>query len=209
MVKRHLTVPFNFVCFTDDSTNIDSNIDIRLLPKDTRISGWWWKTYIFKQGHFSVTDTNLFFDLDMVIIGNIDKLIDYEQYKFVGLQDVGRVFNKPDKLGSAVLRWRGNMFSNIWEKIDKDPELTKKFTGGDQDYIWNLHKNTILFFPKLWILSYKWEVRNKNELIRLNDKTVFRTITDPWVDPETVVLAFHGTPEMEDVHDKIIVDNWI
>jgi hypothetical protein len=208
MVKRHLTMPFSFICFTENPKDIDTNIKILLLPKDDRISGWWWKTYIFKAGHFPVTDVNLFFDLDMVIIGNIDKLVTYEQYKFVGLQDASRVFNKPDKLQSAVMRWRGDIYSNIWTKIEKDPELVKKYSGGDQDYIWNLHKDRILFYPKLWILSYKWEVRNKSEIVRLNNKTVFKDVRDVELDKETVVLAFHGTPEMEDVQDKIIVENW-
>lgn len=208
MVKRHLTMPFNFVCFTEDAREINSNIIIKPLPVNEQIQGWWWKPYIFKEGHFKPTDLNLFFDLDMVIIGNIDKLVSYELGYFVGLQDVGRVFNKQDKLGSAVMRWSGTQFYNIWSTLEKTSSLMKKYGGGDQDYIWDLHKDRILFFPKLWIQSYKWEIRNKKDLIRIDNKLIFKNVIDPVIDKETVVLAFHGTPEMEDVEDKIIVENW-
>ncbi|NBP57701.1 hypothetical protein EBU71_14440 [bacterium] len=208
MVKRHLTLPFNFVCFTDNPNKIYPNIDVRLLPLDINLEGWWWKPYIFSKSHFPIEDTNLFFDLDMVIIRNIDKLISYKPYNFIGLQDVGRVFGRPDKLGSAVMRWSGTQFYNIWNTLEKTPSLMKKYGGGDQDYIWDLHKDKILFFPKLWIQSYKWEIRNKKDLIRIDNKLIFKNVIDPVIDKETVVLAFHGTPEMEDVKDKIIVENW-
>jgi len=208
MVKRHLTVPFNFVCFTEDAKQLNSNIKIIALPVNDQIQGWWWKPYIFKEGHFKPTDLNLFFDLDMVIIGNIDKLVYYELGYFVGLQDVGRAFNRPDKLGSAVMRWTGTQFYDIWTTIEKNLDLMKKYGGGDQDYIWSLHKDKILFFPKLWIQSYKWEIRSKEELIKIGNKWIFKNVRDPKIDKDTAVLAFHGTPDMEDVEDKIIVENW-
>ena len=208
MVQRHLTIDHKFVCFTENAKKIEPNIEIRLLPNRPEITGWWWKTYMFQMGHFNTTDTNLFFDLDMVIISNIDKLVTYEPDSFVGLEDVGRVFNRPQKLGSAVLRWRGNSHSKIWDAIDLRPDLTKRYKGGDQDWIWECAKQHIKFFPKTWIMSYKWEIRNQSELIRRQDKWIFKDSREPDIDKNTAVLAFHGTPDLEDVEDKIITNNW-
>lgn len=208
MVKRHLTIPHRFVCFTENSKNLYSDIDIRPLPDIAKIQGWWWKPYIFAPDHFNPIDTNLFFDLDMVIINNIDKLIRYKQGLFVGLQDVGRALDKPTKLGSAVMRWQGSNFTDIWSKFADNPDISKKYPGGDQDWVWHLHKNKINFFPKTWIMSYKWEVRNIKELIRVDNKWLFKTVRDPEIDKDTAVLAFHGTPDIEDTQDKIIVENW-
>jgi hypothetical protein len=208
MVARHLTVPYNFVCFTEDVKGLNTNIQIRHLPEGYKINGWWWKPYIFKQGHFADGDINLFFDLDMVIVGNINKLATYMPESFVGLEDVGRVFRKhPAKLGSAVLKWPSNQFSNIWDLMENDSNNFSRFRG-DQDWIWSLHKDTIKFFPELWIQSYKWEIRTKSELIHNGSKYVFKDIRNPIINPETAVLAFHGTPNPEDVQDPIIVDNW-
>ena len=76
MIQRHLTVPHNFICFTDDSAGLNENVNVRMLPP-MNIQGWWWKPFIFKRGHFSPTDVNLFFDLDMVIVRNINHFVDY------------------------------------------------------------------------------------------------------------------------------------
>jgi len=208
MVARHLSVPYEFFCFTENAAGLDPNIKIKPLPENKRINGWWWKPYIFKQGHFTDGDINLFFDLDMVIVGNIDKLADYKPNEFVGLEDVGRAFRKyPQKLGSAVLKWPANQFSDIWNLIEQDIQIVSRFRG-DQDWIWALHKNNISFFPEDWIRSYKWEVRSKSELVYNGLNYVFKDIRNPILNSETSVLAFHGTPNPEDVQDPIIVDNW-
>ena len=46
MCKRHLTVPYEFVCFTDDLRGIDANIKTITL-KEIGVSGWWYKPMFF------------------------------------------------------------------------------------------------------------------------------------------------------------------
>jgi len=208
MVIRHTTLPFNFVCFTDNPTDLNPAIGIITLPNSLKLTGWWWKPYIFKKEHFAPNDINLFFDLDMVIVKNIDKLIDYMPGKLVGLRDVGRVFNRGrDKLGSAILRWTADEHSTIWESLETNQALAKQFHG-DQDYIWHIRKEHINFYPDSWIRSYKWEVRNRTDLVRVNRGYNFKDIQNPTLELETCVLAFHGTPNPHEVLDPIIVDNW-
>ncbi|MEN6291741.1 MAG: hypothetical protein ABFD07_06965 [Methanobacterium sp.] len=209
MVQRHLTLPHKFICFTDDPSGIVADIEIRQLPNLPHISGWWWKPYLFKLGHFFADDINLFFDLDMVIVSNIDQLITYKPDEFVGLRDVSRIFKTiPPKLGSAVMRWSGDKYSNIWTDLYENFQISTRFRG-DQDWIWHLHKENIKFFPDECIRSYKGEVRSKHELIRTPDRRyVFRDIQNPTLPPDTMVLAFHGTPDPHEVSDQIILDNW-
>jgi hypothetical protein len=208
MISRNITVSYRFICFTDDPRGIDSDIQINILPRDKKIQGWWWKPYLFKADLYPQGDDVLFFDLDMVIIGNIDKLITFEPGKFVGLRDVGRVFRPQiSKLGSAVMRWPAGEYSDIWSMMEHDLSAIRGLQG-DQDWIWRCHQRNIQFFPEKWIQSYKWEVRNRVELTRKDGRQVFQTIRNPDIDPETCVLAFHGTPNPEDVQDPIIVDNW-
>ncbi len=207
MMERHLTVPHNFICFTDNPTDFNERISVRMLPNNP-IQGWWWKPYIFKQGHFHHEDVNLFFDLDMVIVRNINHFIDYKPGKFIGLEDVGRVWGiRPPKLGSAVLRWQGNQYEHLWKNIEQDPSICKKFHG-DQDYIWSICREQIEFFPSDWIRSYKWEIRKQEDLVRQSSGYVFKNIDNPYVPPETAVQAFHGTPNPHEVQDPVIVDNW-
>jgi hypothetical protein len=206
MIQRNLTIPHRFICFTDNSRELNSNIEVRALPS-MNLQGWWWKPYIFKPDHFDTGDVNFFLDLDMVIISNIDKLINYLPGEFIGLEDVGRIFNRTPKLGSAVLRWTSGSQEKIWTTLELDPKLTKHFPG-DQDYIWHLCQREIKFFPADWIRSYKWEVRNRSELVRLKSGWMFKNVRNPEVHSDTAILAFHGTPNPADVADPIIIDNW-
>ena len=129
MIQRHLTVPHRFVCFTELPEGIDPKIEIRPLPQNKpHLQGWWFKPYIFKADHFEQGDVNFYMDLDMVIVSNIDRLINYMPGHFVGLRDVGRVFRPTyQKLGSAVLRWPAGSFSNVWDDFENHPSVIKSF----------------------------------------------------------------------------------
>jgi len=207
MIQRHLTVPHRFVCFTDNAENLNSNIEIRKLPPMT-IQGWWWKPYLFKADHFPTHDTILFFDLDMVIVKNIDHLIDYKTESFVGLRDVGRVFRPGyNKLGSAVMKWPAGQFSRIWDNLEKDLSQSKRYQG-DQEWIFEQVKKEIEFYPDDWIRSYKWEIRNRSELLGLGPRSVFKEVRNPAIPENTSVLAFHGYPHIHSVQDPVILENW-
>ena len=39
MVKRHTTIPINFVCFTENAQGIDPGIEIRPIPVHPEIKG--------------------------------------------------------------------------------------------------------------------------------------------------------------------------
>lgn len=207
MVKRHLQHPHEFICFTEDVRGIESGISVRWLGEES-LTGWWWKTYLFKPGQFANGATILFFDLDMVIVNGLDKLLNYRPQHFVGLRDVSRAFH-PDRniLGSAVLRWRAGNHTDIWTGLVNDPTVTVRHRG-DQDWIWDLYKDSMVFFPDAWIRSYKWEVRTRRELVGKREQTRFQAVRDPPIDPETSVLAFHGFPKLEAVQDPVIVHNW-
>ena len=105
------------------------------------------------------------------------------------------------------MRWQAETYCDIWTNLENNPKLIKTLHG-DQDWIWSLHRSSINFFPNEWIRSYKWEVRDRNELVRLENGWRFNSIRNPTTEPETAILAFHGTPNPHEVMDPIIVDNW-
>lgn len=205
MVQRNLTLPHRFICFTEDKKNLNEKIEIIALPTDTNYVGWWWKPYIFKKDHFTPGDINLFIDLDMVIIKNINKMLTHDPDSFLGLEDPGRVWGRKNRLGSAVMRWISGTYSNIWE--DLTPETMRKFRG-DQDWIYYLHQHSIKFYPEKWIMSYKWEVRKRHELSGVGQNSKFKEIKNVETENETLILAFHGYPQPHQVEDPIIVNNW-
>jgi hypothetical protein len=209
MVQRHLTVPHRFMCFTDDAEHIESNIETQALPQvQASLSGWWWKPYLFNSSLFPAGDVNLFFDLDTVIVNNIDKLVTYLPGEFVGLRNVSRVFRPGlKKLGSAVMRWSAEKHHQIWADLLAQPTLMTQYPG-DQDWIWARASEHIKFYPDPWIRSYKWEIRSRKELEGHGKNCVFGTIKNPEIPLETAVLAFHGNPQIHSVQDPVIIQNW-
>ena len=80
---------------------------------------------------------------------------------------------------------------------------------GDQDWIWKLAKDRMKFWPREWIMSYKWEIRNRDDLTVTQGGRQFKTVRhDVYPPPDCSIAVFHGEPNPQDVQDKFVVDNW-
>lgn len=127
MVERNLTVPYRFVCLTDDIGALSLGIEARQLPSGVR--GWWAKLALFKPGMFNDRERVLYFDLDTVITGNID---DYARYSggFAGLGDFrsGR-----GSFASGILAWEAGTCDAIWN--DWEASGRPIVSGGDDHWI--------------------------------------------------------------------------
>lgn len=121
MVRRNMTVPFTFTCFTDDATGI--KCATRALPEG--VNGWWNKLYLFRPG--LLNGKVLYLDLDTIIVDSLDFVKDYRG-DFAILRD----FYRPDGYGSGVMLWNRPQ-PEVWlgwlEALD--PELP----GGDQEWL--------------------------------------------------------------------------
>lgn len=207
MISRHITVPYEIVCLTDDQHSIS---DVRKIyqPNSNYARGWWHKVHMF-DSNLPLAGRILYFDLDVVICNNIDKLATYSTKNFIGIHDFNRKFFPSwQYLNSSVMAWNHGTQSHIYNQFIKDPNQAQRLQG-DQDWIWKLCKENIKFWPKEWIMSYKWEIRSRDELIVANAKRQFKTVKDDVkVHPECSVAVFHGEPNPLDVRDKFVIDNW-
>jgi hypothetical protein len=151
----------------------------------------------------------LYFDLDVVIHANINKLAGYLTTEFVGIHDFNRKFHANWKyLNSSVLAWNHGSQTDIWNQFKNNPREAQRLAG-DQDWIWKLNQSTLKFWPREWIQSYKWEIRSREELTLINGKRQFTNIRDDVViEPGCSVAVFHGDPNPCAVRDKFVVDNW-
>lgn len=207
MIKRHTTLPHEIVCLTDDQHPIEGVRSI-VRPNQNYAKGWWHKVHMFDPG-LPLQGRILYFDLDVVIHNNIDKLISHERNHFLGILDFNRKFHATWKyLNSSVLSWNFGTQTHIWDEFKKDPNLAMRMQG-DQDWIWKTSHHILKFWPREWIQSYKWEIRKREELHVINGKRQFRNIDDNITPPpECSVCVFHGNPNPAEVHDKFVVDNW-
>jgi hypothetical protein len=207
MVSRHITVPYEFACITDDQHPIDGVRKI-YQPNANYARGWWHKVHMFDSA-LPLAGRILYFDLDIVIHANIDKLTRYDRNSFVGIHDFNRKFFPSwNYLNSSVLAWNHGSQSHIYNQFKKDPTQAQRLQG-DQDWIWKLCQSKMKFWPKEWIQSYKWEIRSRDELMVSNAKRHFKTVRDDVkIHPECCIAVFHGEPNPQDVQDKFVVDNW-
>jgi hypothetical protein len=207
MVSRHITVPYEFVCLTDDQHPITGVRSI-IQPNSNYARGWWHKVHMFDP-NIPLAGRILYFDLDVVIHANIDKLVGYLTTEFVGIHDFNRKFHANWKyLNSSVLAWNHGSQTHIWSQFKSNPKEAQRLAG-DQDWIWKLSQSTIKFWPREWIQSYKWEIRGREELTLINGKRQFSSVrNDVFIEPGCSVAVFHGDPNPCAVRDKFVLDNW-
>ena len=109
MVKRNLTIPYRFVCFTDDPAGVKCYT--KKLPAN--LVGWWAKLSIFRFG--LMTGKVLYLDLDTIICDSLD-FVDEYQGDFAILRD----FYRPEGYGSGVMLWNKSQ-PQVWADWIKNP----------------------------------------------------------------------------------------
>jgi hypothetical protein len=206
MVSRNLTLPYEFACLTDDRKLIEG---VRTIYQSSAGYNklWWHKVHMFDPD-LDIKGRILYFDLDVVIHKNIDRLVTNYQNEFLGIRDFNRKFHPSWRyLNSSVMSWTHSTQSHIYGDFTKDKSSAMRLQG-DQDWIWKSAKDRITFWPDKWIQSYKWEIRSRNDLSMISGKRLFKSVFNGDPDPECSVTVFHGDPKPQDVMDRYVVENW-
>ena len=162
MAKRYLTVPFDFICFTENSQNLLKQIKVINL-KDKSIKGWWNKCLLFKPG--LLTGCCLYLDLDMIILKNIDEFIVQNQYLNILCNPISLNNNIYYKINSSMLFWNtdNKELNKIWFQYSKNKLFYDNHkTFGDQEVI--LSSNVkYKFFPGNKVRYFKY-IKEKEDL---------------------------------------------
>ena len=126
MVSRHLTVPYEFFCLTDDQHPIEGVRSI-VRPHAGYAKGWWHKVHMFDPG-LGLYGRVLYFDLDIVIHNNLDKLVTGYGQEFLGIRDFNRKFNPQwNILNSSVMSWPAGLHPDIFTTFQSNPKQAQKF----------------------------------------------------------------------------------
>jgi hypothetical protein len=210
MINRNCTLDYEFVCLTDDPRGLNENV--KILPLPGGMSGWWCKPYMYSKD-LPLKGTVLYFDLDVVIASNIDKLFTWQPNQWCTIRDFTRVMRpKWSRYNSSIVRFKVGQLDHVWSNYMKDKNEIEKRLHGDQDWLWEATRKTpAMLYPDSWIQSWKWEVR-KDKIFKpggIRGKRTFNNVdhtSKPRV--ECCVCVFHGDPNPEMIEDKWVVDNW-
>jgi lipopolysaccharide biosynthesis glycosyltransferase len=171
---------------------------------------WWYKIQLFNtQNCLKDQGKMLYFDLDTVIVGNIDWLWQVNKDKFWAARDF-KYLMKSSKwaINSSVMWFDPKDYAHVYNEFDPNSIINNPRCPwhGDQDYIFEKVKNNVAFYNSDQILSYRWQVMQGGYDFR------YRKHKDPGaasvVPPEASVLIFHGNPKPHEVKDNIISQHW-
>ena len=208
MVERNLSLPHRFICLTDDSTGLNSEIETKLLLRK-ELKWSYTKFELFEKRLQDILGQILFLDLDVVINNSIDDLFLFEpDAEFVGIRDWD-----VDCINASCMRFTAGKHSyivdNWFEAVESrftveeyfDPTLNDKKTlyhdlnsfppavyRGDQEWTTNQlkeHNVNIKYYPTNWLQSYKYGY-----------------------DMNSKVIIFHGEPKPHEVKDVWVKENW-
>jgi hypothetical protein len=214
MVKRNLSLPYRFVCLTDDEEGLIPDMDIIKFRQNFEYC--WTKIELFRPDVFLEDDLCLYLDLDVVVTDHIDELVTiHSEKKFVGLYDWYSPRRRPH-YNSSVMRFCGNnltyIYSSLVEKLKNGTvRWEREFDaylgsndkvvlwegeeryGSDQEWIsahvYSKKEIKAHSFPKKWIRSYKKHGRKR---LPKNCK----------------IMVFHGFPKPHEVENGYVKEHW-
>lgn len=202
--RRNSQRGFEFHVFTDNVKQHPQDLGWHFvkLPDWSQINGfkpWWYKLEIFNYQH-QLEGNNLYVDLDVVVINNIDCFWDYSD-QFCICQDFNRAFSKNiSSCNSSVMSWRNNSMSHLYSKFAENMQFTVHKYRGDQDYIHDETKNSQTWWPTQWAMSWKWEILHGGQI---HPHGAYRS-PEPYIIPDDIrLIVCHGKPNPHEIKELL------
>ncbi|MGK6312544.1 glycosyl transferase [Neorhizobium sp. DT-125] len=164
MVKRNITPPFTFTCFTDSRADLNPEIlcedlpplDVPNMPVKTK--GIWPKARLWGPKLGSLQGPVLFLDLDLVVTGSLDDF-----FEVGDANDVVMARNQTtpfERLGqTSVFRFPVGKLVSLQEKFRADPQGVADKYSFEQRFVTRNAPGGIKFFPRRWVLHFRQDCR--------------------------------------------------
>ncbi len=178
---------------------------------DWGISGpkksWWYKMQLFNNQHHN--GPLLYFDLDTVIVNNIDWIWQQDLNYLWTVRDFKYLWRSGHfGINSSIMWWDTNKFNYVWTAFANDniQNIVRKYHG-DQDYLTvTVSNNQYRFLDAQRIKSWRWQCLDGGYNFR--KKVYHQPGTGTKLGHSDSVLIFHGKPKPEQVQDSVIQTHW-
>tara|TARA_B100001173_G_C15946247_1_gene529327 strand:- start:89 stop:862 length:774 start_codon:yes stop_codon:yes gene_type:complete len=179
-LKRYCTLPFEFICYSDNP-NVKAD---RVIPlpnlKYTDIKIHWHKLTFFSPlfGFQEPDDEIIIMDIDQIIVNNIDKIIGWpigdneliSYNKWWGRWTEFKKWKKIPKLNGGFYKFKSGQCKIIWDTFIRSPEdwqllyfrkgtVTYKYYGEQNFVQWMCKKHKI----KLTLMTPEWVCKLTND----------------------------------------------
>lgn len=209
-IKANLPIDHNFVCFTDNPSNIDAEIDVRPLWDDfSNIKGNYRKLKLYSKEILSNLDYNvIFLDIDTIVVNDLSNFANLNENALWKSPSIGGnsfVYN------TSFVRIFGDEFCSIWDKFKKNPNQliananSEGWTGTDQAIVSHLYggqtktlskRNGIISFRDDFVLQDKIELPRTAKIVSFYHNSKYGDMSDldileryPWVDTHWMSYA--------------------
>lgn len=210
MLNRHITPGIRLHVYTESDRPVPTHM-IKHELTDWGIAGpkksWWYKMQLFNPVHHA--GPLLYFDLDVVIVNNIDWIWQQSLRHFWTIRDFKYLW-RPTHYGvnSSIMWWDTQKFQHVWE--DFNSQDLNKIIGayrGDQDYITEkIADRERRFLNDTQIKSWRWQCLDGGYDFRR--KLYFKPGAGTILANTTDVLIFHGNPKPGESQDPAIIHHW-
>jgi hypothetical protein len=181
-VRRYLAGPHRFICITDKRIS-----GVATMPPSVDWPGWWQKIQLWKPG---ICDAqNIWLDLDVVITGSLDFLLDYTSCELA--MPLNWAASGHGGCQSSVMVW-GQTRNTIQIYRDFDPAWAHwppvnqpGVLWGDQEWITKLRdtgKINVTPIDERYVKSYKYHCKNG-------------------LPEDCRIVVFHGDPKPSEVKE--------
>jgi len=212
MLRRNLSRPVKLHVWTESHRSLNPEYIRHDLIEWKDVAGprksWWYKIQMFDPRH-GISGPLLYFDLDVVIVDNIDWMLDLPQDKFCAVKDFRYLWKaNRQEINSSIMFWQPQRYHWIWEEFtNRTRQAVIKKHAGDQDYLNEvIPKDQILLLPEHRIQSYRWQVLNGGW--NNQSRSYHRPGTGCNITAGTSVVVFHGDPKPGTVQDAVIRAHW-
>jgi len=211
MITRHSTRPVRFHVFTESDRSVPGHMIKHVLHDWPGIAGpkksWWYKMQMFEPGRIS--GRLLYFDLDTVIVDNIDWMQDLDVRFFWSIRDFRHLWRPSWRgMNSSIMLWDTTRFGWIWKEFQKNDVKTQaRLFHGDQDFLNSvLTEQDLRFIDESLIKSWRWQIKDGG--MDMKTRIYRRPDAGSVLLPGVKILIFHGSPKPHEVHDPVIKKLW-
>ncbi|WP_421760754.1 hypothetical protein [Devosia sp.] len=203
-VTRYLDRPFSFHCFTDNGDDIDPRVRLHDLPVEPFESelqaamqrkgrkGAWRKISLFRPGLGGMEGQILGFDLDVVITGRLEPLVDAAPDK-VAMRHEWRYEWKGQPGGhGSVFVFDPALHRYLYNDFAADPVGSVERNKGSEQYYTSMsafRRGQLHYLPGSMVCSFKYDAARIPPL---------NLMMEPRLPLDCRVMCFHGSPKMEE-----------
>ncbi len=193
MVRRHLTGDFSFVCLTDDSAGIRSEVQCHPIPPlnlelaPGQQDRAWKKLTTFTKDLYGLRGTALFLDVDVVVVGPLDDFFTLPG-EFLIIRDYKRAWRIGHKRitgNSSVYRFELGAHSDVLANFCANMDAMQAAYRNEQTYLsaYMHAQGKLAYWPEAWCPSFKYQSI---------PPWPTNYWTEPVVPPDARVMIFHG-----------------